>query len=96
MHLNAKTGESAPFYQICKDLETTKHSRSYIMTDVQIIKRSAVLAKCAISKDTLYRLMTNGDFPLAITLVGRHVGWYQHEVDEWLLNRPRTSVRVSE
>ena len=62
------------------------------MSELQLIDRKAVLEKCSFSKDSLYRLMKRGEFPLAVSIIGTHVGWHKHEVDEWIVNRPRVDI----
>ena len=59
------------------------------MSELQLINRDAVLKKCGFGKDSLYRLMKRGEFPLAVSTIRNCVGWYKHEVDEWILSRPR-------
>ncbi|WP_417799028.1 helix-turn-helix transcriptional regulator [Terasakiella pusilla] len=36
----------------------------------------------------MYRLMQRGDFPRPVQMGPRAVGWYRHEVDEWLIIFP--------
>jgi prophage regulatory protein len=51
----------------------------------QILGIEAVVARCDISKATVYRLMKTDDFPRAFRLTpsGRRVGWRASEVDAW-------------
>ncbi len=60
----------------------------------QILRLSAVLLKTGLSRSALYRLEAAGRFPMRVRIsdYGSAVGWYQHEVDEWIANRPRAVV----
>jgi prophage regulatory protein len=60
------------------------------MSDLRLIKKQAVIAKCAISHATLYRLISSEQFPASIRLGKRAVAWLENEVDEWIRSRPRT------
>ena len=61
------------------------------MSDLRLIKKPAVLAKCAISHATLYRLIKDEQFPAPLHISVRAVAWREDEVDEWILNRQRTN-----
>ena len=57
------------------------------MADLRLIKKPAVLAKCAISHATLYRLIKDEQFPAPLHISERAVAWREDEVDEWILNQ---------
>lgn len=54
---------------------------------MKILRLNAVLARTGLSRATIYRYMNLNEFPLAIKLGLRSVGWAEHEVDEWLQDR---------
>lgn len=57
-----------------------------------VLKLPAVQAKVQLSRSSIYRLEAEGKFPRRIQLGGGHaVGWYQHEIEEWLASRPRVN-----
>ncbi|MDN3554701.1 helix-turn-helix transcriptional regulator [Halomonas maura] len=56
----------------------------------KLIRKNEVLARCAISKSTLHRLIQNGGFPRPVKISDRCVAWVEHEVDEWMANRERS------
>jgi len=56
---------------------------------MNIIRRSTLLQMTNLSYTTIYRLMQRGDFPRPVQMGPRAVGWYRHEVDEWLANCTR-------
>ena len=47
---------------------------------------------CGFSLSTLNRLRCIQDFPKAIQISFRRIGFLRNEVDEWLLNRKRSKV----
>ncbi|MBW6030970.1 helix-turn-helix transcriptional regulator [Klebsiella sp. CVUAS 11332] len=55
----------------------------------KIIKVDEVIHRCAISKATLYRLIAESQFPTQVLLSKRAVGFYEHEVNEWINSRTR-------
>ncbi|MBA0035568.1 AlpA family transcriptional regulator [Pantoea sp. BIGb0393] len=59
------------------------------MTTIRIIKVPEVLERCALSRATLYRLLERGEFPVQVRLSTRSVGFYEHEVNQWLDERKR-------
>lgn len=59
------------------------------MTTIRIIKIPEVLERCALSRATLYRLLERGEFPVQVRLSMRSVGFYEHEVNQWLAERIR-------
>lgn len=61
------------------------------MSDLRLMKQPEVLAKCAISRATLYRYIKKNAFPSQVQQGERAVAWREDEVDEWILNRQRTN-----
>lgn len=56
-----------------------------------IIRLPAVLKKTNLSRSTIYRLEAEGKFCVRVRLAENSVGYYEHEVEEWLASRPRVS-----
>jgi prophage regulatory protein len=58
----------------------------------RVIREPEVTAKTGYSRAALRRLVNEADFPAPIKL-GRGqsgaVGWFENEIDAWLLSRPR-------
>ena len=61
----------------------------------QILKLLEVKKTTGLSGSTIYRLISQGDFPKQIKLSERSSGWLQSEVDQWLNERIAAS-RTSE
>jgi len=72
----------------------TTHQRGQMWTplqsnDIRVIRHATVRAKLNVSSAKLFDMCAKGVFPKPFTLVpgGRAVGWLEHEVDAWILNR---------
>lgn len=50
-----------------------------------------VCARTGLSKATIYRLQAAGEFPRAVRLGLRSVGWLVAELDQWEASRKRTA-----
>ena len=57
---------------------------------LSIIRMPELVRITGLSKVGIYRLMKeDSTFPRQVDLGKRAVGWFQHEVNEWLLSRKR-------
>ena len=54
---------------------------------MRLIRLKEVLNKTGLSKATLYRLISDGQFPTSIKIAYRAVGWEESLVDEWLRSK---------
>ena len=41
----------------------------------------------------IWKMMKRGEFPASIELSENRIGWYAHEIDAWLLSRPRRTMQ---
>lgn len=59
----------------------------------KVIRLPAVQTKVNASRSTIHRweLDPSSGFPKRVRLGENSVGWYEHEIDEWLANRPRVT-----
>ena len=57
------------------------------MTATRILRRTEVLRYVGLGKTTLYKLISQGEFPRPLQLSPRAVGWRAEEVDAWLDSR---------
>lgn len=62
-----------------------------MMNTDRIMRLPEVLAKIGISRSTLYRAVSGGEFPKPIRLGRRAIGWNQPAVDAWLASRVAAS-----
>ena len=63
---------------------------------MKILDRIQIREKVGLSLPTIWRMERNGQFPSRIQLGARRIGWYEHEVDEWLEGRKRVNGKESE
>ena len=52
-----------------------------------VLKLNAVIGMTGLSRSTIYLYMKTGQFPQAVKLGLRSVGWVKDEVEEWLAER---------
>lgn len=57
------------------------------MTGDSVLRLPQVIAKTGLSRSTLYALQKHNEFPKAILLGERAVGWLNSEIDLWLAER---------
>jgi len=56
---------------------------------VKIIKKKQLMAITSLSYTTIWRLENAGKFPRRIKLSPNRVGWFEHEILEWIDSRSR-------
>lgn len=60
--------------------------------EIKTVIRIAIVQKeTSLSRSTIYRLEAQGEFPSRVRLGENSTGWYLHEIEAWLANRPRVS-----
>ncbi len=57
------------------------------MAHTTILRLNAVKARTALSRSSIYKLISEKRFPAAVRLGSRAVGWLESEIEEWLSNR---------
>ena len=57
------------------------------MSDIELLTQKQVVELCGISRQTVWRLQKSGDFPAALQLSKRRVGYVRHQVEEWLASK---------
>lgn len=66
-------------------------------TNLKLIKLKEVLALCAISKTTMYRLINQERFPRPMQLPGgRAVAWRYREIEVWIEQLETTNIKGDE
>jgi len=68
------------------------NSTSENTSPLRIIRLKEVLHLTSISESTIRRKIENKTFPIPIQLSARAVGWYEHEIQNYLLSLPRASM----
>lgn len=56
-----------------------------------ILRLPTVKLRTGLSRSTIYLRMSEGCFPLPISLGGRAVGWIESEVNDWIDQQIDTS-----
>jgi len=54
---------------------------------LRIIRLRGVVSSTGLARSTIYKLISLGEFPKPVPLVGRSVGWIESEVHDWILAR---------
>ena len=65
--------------------------KKHPLITAQIISMKQVIDLTTLSRSTIYRMILKNDFPQPIALSRTRNGFYLHEIENWLVNRPRTS-----
>lgn len=58
---------------------------------VIILRRKQVEQRTGLSRSTIYLRVAQGNFPKAVSLGARAVGWLESEIEEWLNSRVELS-----
>lgn len=58
-----------------------------------ILRLPDVKERTGLSRSSIYLRIANGEFPRAISLGGRAVGWLEQDVDRWLAEKIDASRR---
>ncbi len=58
---------------------------------VVMLKLAEVQERVKLGTSTIYRRMAAGTFPCSVDM-GGSVRWYEHEINDYLLNLPRASA----
>ncbi len=62
---------------------------------LKMLRLPEVMDKVGLKTSQIYAMMAEGAFPCARQITGRAVGWFEHEIDEWLLARPIMTVMAA-
>lgn len=54
---------------------------------MRIIRLKKVLERTGLGRSTVYKMMANGTFPIAVSLGGKSRGWVEEEVESWIRSR---------
>jgi prophage regulatory protein len=64
---------------------------------LKMLKRIAVEKKCGVSRSWIYAELSKpeSEFPKPVRLTGGNsIGWYEHEIDQYLATRQRVEYRA--
>ncbi|MHB8493713.1 MAG: helix-turn-helix transcriptional regulator [Rudaea sp.] len=60
-----------------------------------ILRRRQVEARTGLSRSTIYLRMSRGEFPAAVSLGARAVGWSSESIDRWIADRIAQSRKAA-
>ena len=60
-------------------------------TFVSIIRMKKVQELTGLSRTTIWRKVQLGEFPVPLKLTANTIGFYAHEIEEYLLSLPRAT-----
>lgn len=63
---------------------------------LKILRAKQVCERVGLSRSHMYEQIRLGKFPIPIKLGLRASGWYEHEIDDWLTSRNRTSKQEAQ
>ena len=58
----------------------------------KFLRRVDVESQVGLGRSTLYKLMSQGDFPRPYRITAGSVRWLQSDVDSWILNRIQPDI----
>jgi prophage regulatory protein len=50
----------------------------------RLVRLPEVLSRVGLSRSSIYKLISDGSFPAAISIGPRSVAWLEDEVDQWI------------
>jgi prophage regulatory protein len=53
-----------------------------------ILRLHDVMLRTGLSRSTIYKYMSVGEFPKPVRLGSKAVGWRDRDIDEWIATRP--------
>ncbi|MBS98270.1 MAG: AlpA family transcriptional regulator [Oceanospirillaceae bacterium] len=54
---------------------------------MRLLRRPEVQRMTGLSRSTIYRLISEDQFPPPVSLGGNSVAWIEHELEQWILER---------
>ena len=57
------------------------------MEELRILKLKEVCSIVGLKPSTIYKLISNGDFPRQIKLTAKSVGWANKEINTWVSSK---------
>ena len=78
-------------HNIRDNLTGAINDRTAGLKQVMILRRKQVEQRTGLSRSTIYLRISQGDFPKAVSLGARAVGWFGSEIEDWLHSRVELS-----
>ena len=61
----------------------------------RLLRIGEVKRRTGLSETTIWRRRREGRFPQPVDLGNGFLGWYEHEIQKWVEDRPRVSITVA-
>jgi prophage regulatory protein len=71
--------------------ELGKSTSSNSNSGLRIMRLKEVIKRVGLSRSSIYNLMSNNDFPQKVSLGSRAIGFFEHDIYEWLGQRGRAA-----
>lgn len=68
---------------------STQDQRPYKNEEPRVLRLDQVIEKIGLSRSSIYNLIDDGNFPQRVKLSKRAIGFYEHEIDAWILQLVR-------
>lgn len=53
----------------------------------KFLRLADVIERTGLGRSTIYKLMTENDFPNSVSLGARSVAWVEQEIEDWIFNK---------
>ncbi|MHB8622079.1 MAG: helix-turn-helix transcriptional regulator [Sulfuricaulis sp.] len=73
------------------EFESSAPSTDAGQVPLKILRMPATCAKLSTSKSSVYRMVADGTLPRPIKISQRAIGFFEHELDQFLLTRARAT-----
>jgi predicted DNA-binding transcriptional regulator AlpA len=60
----------------------------------RVLRLNEVVQVTSLSRSTIWRLESAGQFPRRISLSGHRVGWLENDIDQWIASRRGPSASL--
>ncbi len=60
---------------------------------IRILRLPDVMARVGLKHSSIYQYISDGNFPRPVSLGSRAVGWIECEIDSWLAERIRMTLK---
>lgn len=75
-------------------MDYQKHSSDTTTTTILRIKQVCTIT--GLSRTTIWRHIREGKFPAPVRLGPNAIGWFSHEIHDYLCSLPRTTVTTQD
>ena len=86
--MNSQSASAYPKHRE-KRMDGSDREDGRMTIDKRVLRMPAVMERTGLSRASIYRLIHADDFPVAIRLGSRAVGWPAQQIDEWVSSRER-------